>query len=86
MKLFEGSERIRVLLSVLICLGCRGKSKNRDKQLTFIVRVSAWLVYFYSIFKIFCDCEDLVLFSLSYSEWKITFDNISFLKKSIIGL
>jgi len=34
------SAGIRVQLQLLICLGSRIKSKNRDKQLTFIVRVS----------------------------------------------
>ena len=33
-------ERVRVQESLQICLGSRNKSKNRDKQLTYIVRVS----------------------------------------------
>jgi hypothetical protein len=32
-------ERVRVQWTLRICLGCRSKCKNRDKQLTFIVRV-----------------------------------------------
>jgi hypothetical protein len=32
-------ERVRVQRPLLICLGRRSKSKNRDKQLTFIDRV-----------------------------------------------
>ena len=31
--------RVRVQEPLQICLGCRNKSKNRDKQLTHIVRV-----------------------------------------------
>jgi hypothetical protein len=31
--------RVRVQRPLRICLGSRSKSKNRDKQLTFIVRV-----------------------------------------------
>jgi hypothetical protein len=31
---------VRVQEPLQICLGCRSKSKNRDKQLTHIVRVS----------------------------------------------
>jgi len=38
-------ERIRVQRPLLICLGCRSKSKNRDKQLTFIVRVSGRIFF-----------------------------------------
>jgi hypothetical protein len=34
--------RIRVQRPLQICLGCRGKSKKCDKQLTFIVRVIGW--------------------------------------------
>ena len=33
--------RVRVQGPLQICLGCRSKSKNRDKQLTHIVRVSS---------------------------------------------
>ena len=33
-------ERVRVQEPLQICLGSRSKSKNRDKQLTHIVRVS----------------------------------------------
>ena len=36
----SADERVRVQLPLLICLGSRSKSKNRDKQLTFIDRVS----------------------------------------------
>ena len=32
--------RVRVQQPLQICLECRSKSKNRDKQLTHIVRVS----------------------------------------------
>jgi len=35
-------ERVRVQQPLKICLRCRSKSKNRDKQLTHIVRVSSW--------------------------------------------
>jgi hypothetical protein len=38
--LLRADERIRVQESEQICLGCRSKSKNHDKQLTHIVRVS----------------------------------------------
>ena len=37
--------RVRVRQPLQICLECRSKSKNRDKQLTHIVRVS-FRVYF----------------------------------------
>jgi len=37
--------RIRVQRPLLICLGCRSKSKKCDKQLTFIVRVIASAIY-----------------------------------------
>ena len=37
--------RIRIKFSLRICLECRNKSKNRDKQLTFIVRVIASALY-----------------------------------------
>jgi len=30
---------VRVQQTLQICLGCRSRSKNRDKQLTHIVRV-----------------------------------------------
>jgi hypothetical protein len=37
--------RVRVQESLRICLGCRSKSKNRDKQLTHIVRVSLSILF-----------------------------------------
>ena len=40
--------RVRVHLPLRICLGCRSKSKNRDKQLTFIVRVMGRNFYSFS--------------------------------------
>ena len=36
----RADERVRVQKPLQICLECRSKSKNRDKQLTHIVRVS----------------------------------------------
>jgi len=35
----RADERVRVQRPLQICLKCRSKSKNRDKQLTHIVRV-----------------------------------------------
>ena len=35
----RADELVRVQRTLLICLGCRSKSKKCDKQLTFIVRV-----------------------------------------------
>ena len=37
--------RVRLQGPLQICLECRGKSKNHDKQLTHIVRVSGALFY-----------------------------------------
>ena len=37
--------RVRVQEPLQICLGCRSKSKNRDKQLTHIVRVSGSFIF-----------------------------------------
>jgi hypothetical protein len=37
----RADERVRVQQPLQICLRCRSKSKNRDKQLTHIVRVRA---------------------------------------------
>ena len=42
--------RVRVQLPLQICLGCRSKSKNRDKQLTHIVRVSGSALFSVSYF------------------------------------
>jgi hypothetical protein len=41
----SADERVRVQLPLLSCLGCRNKSKNRDKQLTHIVRVSCCNIF-----------------------------------------
>jgi hypothetical protein len=38
-SLITSSARVRVQRPLRICLRCRSKSKNRDKQLTHIVRV-----------------------------------------------
>jgi hypothetical protein len=40
----KADARIRVQEPLQICLGCRSKSKNRDKQLTHIVRVISRLL------------------------------------------
>jgi len=37
--------RVREQPPLQICHGCRSKSKNRDKQLTHIVRVIASVIY-----------------------------------------
>ena len=37
---FSAEARVRVQLALLICYGCRSKSKNRDKLFTPTVRVS----------------------------------------------
>jgi UDP-N-acetyl-D-mannosaminuronate dehydrogenase len=39
--------RVRVQQPLQICLRCRSKSKNRDKQLTHIVRVIGCCYYFF---------------------------------------
>ena len=39
--LLRADARVRVQITLQIYLGCRSKSKKCDKQLTFIVRVSA---------------------------------------------
>lgn len=36
---------VRVYHQLQICLGSRSKSKNRDKQITFIVRVSTSILF-----------------------------------------
>jgi hypothetical protein len=42
--------RVRVQRPLRICLGCRSKSKNRDKQLTHIVRVGRSVILIFFLF------------------------------------
>jgi len=48
--------RVRVQRPLQICLVCRSKSKNRDKQLTHIVRVSVSDFIFLSWFEVLIIC------------------------------
>jgi len=43
---WSADARVQVQRSLQICLGCCGRSKNRDKQLTHIVRVMLRHLFF----------------------------------------
>ena len=47
--ILRADARVRVQWPLQDCLGCRSKSKKCDKQLTFIVRVSSWVLLDYNI-------------------------------------